>query len=147
MALTNMKLKFASVFVVIFAILLVSIVSVNVNAISNMPLTISFSDSPPESISQYQIYRVNVIWTNINPKESYGGCFLFIVKSGNSNIDSADITLTYNGFIIQPQVFGNSLKYFLPEETFAPSRSGATSVDVRYNKQGAYQWEIGIIKN
>jgi hypothetical protein len=135
--------------ITIFVIIVIATFLVITNVVNAKPcddLHISFAKAPPHSIIQFQNYQMSVNWENPEHKKAYDGHFVFLATSHNSKIDVKDIVLTYKGVTIQPHISGKNLEYSLPNETFLPSRSGRISVDVTFNKQGSYNWEIGIIK-
>lgn len=138
--------KLRATLVVFLLLALVCILTVSAKPSDNQ-ITISFSNVPPKSISQYQSYHMDIIWKNPDQKKSCEGCFLFTVKNGGSSIDNAAITFVYKGVTIQPKSQCNSLQYLLPREAFAPSKTGSISVEVLYNKIGTYNWQVGIIKS
>jgi hypothetical protein len=107
-------------------------------------LNISFSEKPPSDAFLYESYSMGIVWNNPSQRKSQTGCFLLIVKSDYPTIHSPDITFSYKGELLNPRVSGKSLEYRLPRQTFAPSASGSIMVEVRYNKQAVYHWEIGI---
>jgi hypothetical protein len=111
----------------------------------NEPLSIAFSSPfPLSATSQIETCHAKVTWTNIDIVRSYDGSFLFTVEGKKFKIISADVTFTFKGAIVNPETSGNSLLFYLPQQTFLAGKSGTISVDVVYNKPGIYNWEIGI---
>jgi hypothetical protein len=124
------------------------IILVNVSAYSaqSNPIIISFaSPFPINAMSQVQNI-ISVSWQNTNTKHSYVGHLLFIVNGKSFKIVGTDIQFTFGSLTITPQKSGNSLLYYLPQQTFPASTSGIISIEVTYNKPGTYNWQIGIVK-
>ncbi len=110
------------------------------------PLSISFISPLPQTAYDQIDYQAKIAWTNPNSDVTYTGSLLFAVSSKNGKISTTDITLSYKGLTINPQQSGNTLLYYIPQQSFDARKSGSFVVTVTYNIGGSYNWQIGIVK-
>jgi len=132
--------------VIVVTAVLLSSCSLYADAAANNPISISYQETPPKTVYQYLTYHLEVNWENTNQKKAYDGSFLFTVKLSRSSIQTTDLTLIYQGQTIQPTVSGDSIAFNLPAQTFAASARGSVSADVVFNRQGSFNWYVGVIK-
>jgi hypothetical protein len=105
---------------------------------------ISFEQKPAKKIDQSEVYLLHVSWINKDKTRSYDACFVFTVERKDFKVTSNDLTFIFNGSIIHPQRSDESLRYYLPQQTFPSGESGTITVEITYNNSGKYYWEIAI---
>jgi hypothetical protein len=109
------------------------------------PLSISFSTPLPQTAYSQIDYTAKIAWTNPN-SVAVAGSLLFTVAKDNGKINTADITLSYKGLAIKPQLSANTLLFYIPQQSFDGGKSGNFIVTVTYNAGGSYNWQIGVVQ-
>jgi hypothetical protein len=130
-------------FMFLIALSVTSLIAVN--AATKEQLTISFASQPPKEINNLQTYNLDIDWLN-SAKKSCDGNLLITIQNGQSSIKSSDLTLKYQGLVIQPKVSGNTLTFMLPKMVFSPLGHGTVSIQIKYDTLATYYLELGIVK-
>jgi hypothetical protein len=131
----------------VFVLIVTSAIAATYAKPSKQLIVVSFlAPFPPNAMSQIDKCTAKIFWVNSDLTTSHNGAFLFTANTKGTKLVSSDVMFTYNGATISGIQSGNSLLFFLPDQTFEAGKSGLVSADVVYEKAGEYNWQIGIIQ-
>ena len=108
------------------------------------PIHIDFVDKPLNEVYTDGVHLLAVSWNNKDRQGASEGAFVFMVEGRKFQVRTSDLTLVFEGSVVDPQVSGDILEYVLPQQTFPAEEMGITIVEITYHNSGEYFWKIGI---